>query len=119
MRCRIWMCDWDHDDDGFLEAWLEHRRIEHPTADRVAQARLGREPKAAETLRAAAASLGDARAHVTPTMLPSPRPVSAEPGSRPAPHCRYCGQELARGEVCGSHSDLPAFERAPRIRVAA
>lgn len=113
MRCRIWSCDWEGND------WLAHRALEHPTAESVArqhEARLGREPKAVETFPAAAASRSE-RARVL--VAPSPRPVAAEPGSRPAPHCVYCGAKVVRGEVCAAHSDLPGLEPLDELVVAA
>lgn len=105
MRCRIWLCEWQGDEQD----WLEHRAVEHPTADRVARElehRLGREPMAA--------------AAPSPGPQPSPSPIpTVEARSRPIPHCVYCGVTVRRGEVCWAHADLPGLERLDEFVVAA
>ena len=104
MRCRIWLCEWA----GSEEEWLEHRAADHPTADRVAgklDKREGREPLAAVP---------------APGPKPSPRPTpTVEAGSRPSPHCVYCGTRVRRGEVCVFHADLPGLEPLGELVVAA
>lgn len=106
-RCSIHGCDWTHEGtaaDG-RAAFLEHRSVDHPTADRIARneerrrARealaaldagtpqrettdLGREPMAEKAPRPLAAN-GGKRVHAKPP-APSPEPRAAgELGSRP------------------------------------
>ena len=116
MRCSVWSCEWE----GATEDWLEHRRLAHPTVERIAReraARLGREPRADEPRLGAPGAVPQPSASVSQL---SPRPSASEPGSRPAqPHCLYCGVAVKRGEVCWAHSDLPGLEPLEELVVAA